>query len=801
MNQASNFNYHSLRARKARFAARISKFTTDSVLLAIVGVLVVSGLALLFLHYSFGLIIVSLAILPYCLHEWVIGELKSLTPNLDVKTLDQTLETELLGKLPEELTPKILLEEASKTVSGKFLMSRMGLSWQFIDYLASSNPDDLKKILDKSLEINLKNNKDAVNGASILFAIISISPDAPALLAHLQLDPDDLYRGVEWFSRLNQLIRWQNSPRKNGGIGRDWSFGFTRALNHYGQNISEQIVRSNVNHVKLESHQAALNYLTEIFGSHGRQNAAIIGPLGSGKTTLLYAFADLLMNGDSKIPDQLKFRQIINLNASSLISSSQRRGDLEELVNHLLIEAYDAKNIILCLDDAELFFEDGVGSVDLSSLLLPVLESGALKIILTMDEQSWLRISVRNPALAANINKYVLQPASEEETMRVMWDQLIILEYSRKVFFMYQALKEAQRLSMRYLYDQAMPGKAVRLLESSSNYADENKVVSSGSVHKAIEATMGVKVSSAANDSDERQKLLQLEDLIHERMINQTRAVKVVSDAIRRARTGVKNEKRPIGTFLFLGPTGVGKTELARSLAAVYFGGEDRMIQIDLNEFSRPDDSYRLIASGVDAPNGLISSVMRQPFSVILLDEIEKAHPQVLATLLQVLDEGVLRDSTNREISFRDTIIVATSNAGSEDIRSRVEAGQQIEQFEQEIQDELIKSNQFRPEFLNRFDEIVVFRPLTQDELMQVIDLLLINLNKTLEYQKIKVLIDDEAKRTLVQRGYDPRLGARPMRRVVQRTVESLIARKLLDGSLAAGQTLVITGQDLDSTT
>jgi ATP-dependent Clp protease ATP-binding subunit ClpA len=267
----------------------------------------------------------------------------------------------------------------------------------------------------------------------------------------------------------------------------------------------------------------------------------------------------------------------------------------------------------------------------------------------------------------------------------------------------------------------------------------------------------------------------------------------VISDALRRARAGVRNQSRPIGTFMFLGPTGVGKTELAKALAAVYFGGEDHLIRLDMNEYVSNDDVARLIADGANNAGSLTAQAMKQPFSVILLDEIEKAHPNVLTTLLQLLDEGILRDIHDREISFRDSIVIATSNAGADRIREHIERGIDIEKFDTQFIDELIDSNQFRPEFLNRFDEIVVFRPLKKNELMQVVDLILKDVNKTLELQKVAVSVSDEAKEYLVDAGYDPRLGARPMRRVVQRAVENTVAKKVLTGEVEAGGVVEIT--------
>lgn len=380
--------------------------------------------------------------------------------------------------------------------------------------------------------------------------------------------------------------------------------------------------------------------------------------------------------------------------------------------------------------------------------------------------------------------------------MIVMQEQVLLLEVRRKVRFSYQALKEAYRLSERYLHELAQPGRAIRLLESAGSYA-ENGIVTMNSVQTAIEKTMDVKVS-VATESDDREKLLNMEQLIHQRMINQKRAVQVVSDALRRARTGVRNENRPIGTFLFLGPTGVGKTELSKALAEVYFGGEGKMVRIDLNEYVRSEDVARLIADGADNPSSLTAQVMKQPFSVVLLDEIEKAAPEVLSTLLQLLDEGILRDIKNREVSFRDAIVIATSNAGADRIREYIERGYDVSQFEAQFTDELINSGQFRPEFLNRFDEIVVFTPLSKPDLMQVVDIILAGVNKTLEPQKITVHVDNDAKVLLVDEGYDPRLGARPMRRIVQKAVENTIAKAMLAGVLTTGGRLEIHKQHIE---
>lgn len=786
------FDYASRRAQLARFSVRFTKLTR-ALLLTTMTALAVVGVGLLLLSEPVGWLLLGLVAWVYMPLVWYRRHLIKL-PAETGERIDQRLEAGVLAELPRELTAKVLAQAVTKSQSGQFMVARFGLAPNFLISASSEAAQSADAIWKYAAELAGPGNQ--VYGAHLMASLVSVQAGFKPLLPHLQLDVEDIVAGARWYEHLDQLIKWHQRPKRTGGIARDWTFGYTPLLARFGLNISEQVIRGGLLHTDLEAHRDIKERMIQTFSSGGRQNVALVGPLGAGKTTLVYAFAEALMAADSSLPKHLKFRQVISLDASALISSASGRGELEELVNALLLEAYKAKNVILCLDNAASFFEEGIGSVDLTNVLLPVIEGGGLRIVLTMDEQRWLKVSARNTALASALNRLSVPPATEEETLRVLQDKLIAIEFTQKVTFMYQALKEAYRLSERYLYDQSQPGKALGLLEAAAGFS-ESGLVTAASVQRAVESTQGVKVG-ASTDAGEKQRLLDMENLIHERMINQTRAVQVVSDALRRARAGVRNEGRPIGTFLFLGPTGVGKTELAKSLAAVYFGGEDRLIRLDLNEFVSADDVRRLIADGADDPHSLSAQVMKQPFSVILLDEIEKAHDSVLATLLQVLDEGVLRDIKGREVSFRDAVIIATSNAGAEQIRHHIEQGEELEQFEDLLTDELISSKQFRPEFLNRFDEIVLFRPLKQQELLQVVDLMIAGTNKTLAHQKITLEVTADAKQKLVELGYDPRLGARPLRRVVQRSVESVIAKRLLDGSAQPGDTITISADDIE---
>ncbi len=787
---APTLKYTSPRAEKARISLSLNGIW-QWLLPAMAIILLLAGIVLLVGGWPLGWLVAGIAFIPAMIRTWYEGELAQLHVSQNPQTIDDLLETEILGRLSAQPTPYELSLILGSTAGGYFFAARLGLSAQFVGQFASHDPKDMLAIWQSALTVQQTTGSKHLSAGVLLAAFIENTPSHDSLLAHLQLSQEDVYAGIRWYHHLHELIAAQQVPRKTGGIARDWSFGWIPLLTRFGQNISQAVGRNGLLSAKLEAHTEAITQLIHSFDGSARQNAVLVGPTGVGKTQIVTSFAEKLLGDDPTVPVKLRFKQLFMLDASALLSAAPRRGELEQLLNRLLSEAYSAKNIIICLEDAQVFFEEGIGSVDISALLLPILSAGRLPIILTMDEQRFLKISQTHPELANTLNRISVGSATQAETIAVMQDQLIMIEFRQKVTFMYQALQEAYRLSERYVHDLAMPGRALKLLETSAAYS-ENGLVTAHSVQQAIEKTMDIKVGVASSDQD-REKLLNLEQLIHQRMINQTHAVSVVSDALRRARSGVRNQDRPIGTFLFLGPTGVGKTELAKALADVYFGGEDRIIRLDMNEFVSQTDVARLIADGAEDPNSLTARAMKQPFSVVLLDEIEKAHPSVLTTLLQLLDEGILRDSKNREVSFRDAIVIATSNAGADRIREYIEQGYDIEKIEDQFVNELITSNQFRPEFLNRFDEIVTFRPLKKDELVQVVDLILVGINKTLALQKVSVDVDQDAKLYLVDAGYDPRLGARPMRRVVQRAVENTVAKQMLTGLVAPGSTIHIT--------
>lgn len=790
------FNHGSTRAQKARFAKQIEKSWLQT-LLAVLSA--GSLLAWLWLVWVEGILAAHwlLAVAAYTALPaiWFEGELKRLPAEKSGKSIDAILERSILGKLPKSPSPKDIAEIVGTDVGGRFYGSRFGISKDFITRLSSGDPKDSEQVWGYAQAMQQKSGEPLMRSAHLFVALLYSMNEYSFYLSQLHLDPEDIEAGLKWQAHIRSVIERFQEKKYHGGIGRDLSFGWAPLLNRYGYNITEQIEAGGLLHREVEGHEEVLTQMMHLLSQRGRRNVTLVGEVGVGKTTLVNALAQRLIENKTNAGD-LSYRQVIALDSATLIAQTKGRGDLENLLIRMFNEAAKAKNVILFLDDAQLFLKEGTGSVDLSSVLLPVLEGGGIRLILALDQQEWLKLSQTNPGLTQLMNRVVVSPLGKEETMRVIEDQILLLEGQHNVTYMYQAITQAYHLAERFVREQEFPGKAIRLLEAASGFPEEKYFITEKSVQQAVEKNFDIKVQ-VASTTEERDTLLNLEGKIHERMINQSRAVQVVSDALRRARAGVRNQQKPIGTFLFLGPTGVGKTELSKALAATYFNGEKNMVRVDLNEYSQAKDVSRLLALPAENAQSLAAQIAKQPFSVVLLDEIEKAHPNVLNVLLQMLDEGVLRDAANKEISFKDAIIIATSNAGAEKIRAHIDAGEQLEQFEDQFVNELINTNIFRPEFLNRFDEIVLFRPLTVAELTQVVDLIVAGINKTLAQQKVSVALTQAAKEFLAEKGYDPRLGARPLRRMVQRSIENIVAKQVLGGKTKPGIVISLDVSDI----
>lgn len=779
---------HAIRAREARLATRIGLLGFR--LLLISGSIALASAALIWFVTSetYALSLVGLAIVCYVPALWWKRHLSVLPPSSNDST--GRLSRDVLARLKPgtALQPQSVWDAINSHWQAIFFMNHLLMPRDFIREQLPTDEASLQNALSMAQQLADENRTHTIELGYVVAGLLSTAPNMSAILTRLKMQPEDILTIARWLGR--NVDDSLFAKRSFGGIGRDWAFGFTPLLDRFGMNISMSIMRQG----------ALFDWLSNSDGVKAIETAfdnntnaiALVGPSGIGKSTSVYALAQRLIEG--KTTNSLAYHQIIGLNATDIVSVARGPGELEQIMISLTNEATRAGHIILFLDDAQLFLGGGPGSFDATQILLSIVQNRSVPMILALSPNEYQRLKTQNAALAGLLTPVVMQELSEPDVMRVLEDVTIGLENRHKVIVAYEAIREAYRLSGRYEQDEAYPGKAIKLLEQAINHSDHG-LVDRRSVELAIEQTRGVKVGTAA--PAEADALLHLEDTIHQRMINQTHAVKVVASALRRARAGVTNPKRPIGSFLFLGPTGVGKTELAKAVAASYFGSESAMIRLDMSEYQQPDDVQRLLSTGNNDASSLLMSVRQQPFSVVLLDEIEKAHPNILNLLLQLLDEGQLTDISGRAASFKDCIIIATSNAGAQTIRERVARGETLESFSQTFNDELIRSGQFKPELLNRFDDMVLFRPLNPDELAQVVGLLVNEVNRTLANQNISVELTASAVAKIVQEANDPLLGARPMRRALQRVVEDVVAQKILRGEANPGDKIILNDTDL----
>ncbi len=782
-------NLNTLRAQKARLSAYVGKvgFEIAVVLVWLFG----AGSVYMFIkngmnnHAGFGLL--ALTLLIFALAIWDKWDLQKFPVNKSRKSLDEILETKLLASFKKgiKITPQSAWQTATKQWQTIFLCNHLLFDAGAIAQLLSDNETDMTVVWQTAQDLMHRANAQQLHGGTLAAALVISSPAVMDYVAKQDLKLQDVIEVYYWLERLNLFL---NQPKPYfGGFGRDWATGFTPTLDRFGQNISRQVELGH-GHFHTLAHADIVNSVIHNLDSG---SVGLVGAAGAGKSSVVYALAERLLRGNDP---SLKYYQIISLNASAILSEA--KDSLERVILALFTEAVDAQNIIIFLDDAELFFNEGTGQFNLSQILLPLLQNRKIKIIAALTPDEFQKLKNTNAELTAHLPTVVVNEPDQPTTMAILEDSALTLEGQNQIVVSFQAVKEAYRLSAQYLQDLAYPGKAIGILEQALPYAND-KLMTAGSVQQAIEKTRGVKVAQA--QGPEADVLLRLEELIHTRMVNQERAVSGVASALRRGRAGVGNPNRPIGSFLFLGPTGVGKTELARSLAAIYFGDVRNMVRLDMSEYQQASDTNRLIDTGNTDNKSLVLQIREQPFCVVLLDEVEKAHTNILNLLLQVLDEGQLNDTAGHATSFKNAIIITTSNAGAVEITQRVGQGDKLEAFEKPLIQELIAGGNFKPELINRFDEIVLFRPLDMPELTQVAKLMLGEVNQTLANQNISVQLTDAALQKVVAAGYDPQFGARPMRRALQKMVEDAVAKKVLTGEAKPGSNITLDVADLSA--
>jgi len=624
------------------------------------------------------------------------------------------------------------------------------------------------------------------------------------VLAEADMTSEDIDHVAAWedfveyeLRKKRQFWRLENLMKKRG-IGKRWAAGYTVNLDRYSVEVSDFIKKQDLS-IHLMAHKKEIYATERILARGGANNVLLVGRPGVGRSSIAYAFAKKATEGRSF--SNLNDKRILELDMQAALAGLDTEGEMLERLNIIFSEAVNAGNVILIIDEIHNFLGStkGPGAINISSVISPYLSSTDFQVIGITNYEGWHKYIENSPSIK---NLFVKVEAAEPtplQTILILEDMVPGLEKQYRTSINYRVLRDIVKLTGQYIQNVPFPEKAIDILTEVLVYAQRKggKKVLSEYVNKIISERVEVPVGLVKEE--ERQKLLALEERIHKRVVDQEEAVKLISQAMRRARAGIKGRKRPIGTFLFLGPTGVGKTETSKALAEAYFGSEKKMIRFDMSEYQQIGSISRLIGLPEKEEPGLLTkAITDNPFSLLLLDEMEKTHPNILNLFLQVFDEGRLTDAFGRRVSFIDSIIISTSNAGAEFIREQVKQGKSLESFKSNLTDYLLKQGIFRPEFLNRFDAVVVFRPLAHEDLVKIAVLMLNNLSKRLqEGMGIRLVINHDLVEKVAKLGYKPEFGARPMRRVIQDKIESRIAKEILEKSLKRGDFIEIKAEEI----
>ncbi|UFJ43410.1 ATP-dependent Clp protease ATP-binding subunit [Brevibacillus humidisoli] len=613
--------------------------------------------------------------------------------------------------------------------------------------------------------------------------------------------------------------------------------------------------------------QKEIERVIQVLSRRTKNNPVLIGEPGVGKTAIAEGLAQKIVNNE--IPETLRDKRVMTLDMGTVVAGTKYRGEFEDRLKKIMDEIRQAGNIILFIDELHTLIGAGgaEGAIDASNILKPALARGELQCVgaTTLDE--YRKYIEKDAALERRFQPINVDEPSAEDAVKILHGLRDRYEAHHRVKITDEAIEQAVKLSDRYITDRYLPDKAIDLIDEAASKVrlqsftvppnlkeletrleevrkEKDAAVQSQEFEEAAalrdqEQKLREELEQTKKDWKERQgklnmevtpediahvvanwtgipvvklkeeeteRLLKMEEILHNRVIGQDEAVKSISRAVRRARAGLKDPKRPIGSFIFLGPTGVGKTELARAIAEALFGDEDAMIRIDMSEYMEKHSTARLVGAppgyvGYDEGGQLTEKVRRKPYSVILLDEIEKAHPDVFNILLQVLDDGRLTDSKGRTVDFRNTVVIMTSNVGANMIRKNTSLGfttgeteKKYQDMKDKVMDEMKRT--FRPEFLNRIDELIVFHSLEQEHIEQIVSLMTEELRKRLREQEIDFRLSEEAKKLLAKEGFDPAYGARPLRRAIQRNIEDRLSEELLKGTIHKGDTVHIDVED-----
>ncbi len=648
------------------------------------------------------------------------------------------------------------------------------------------------------------------------------------------------------------------------------SYNQTPTLNQFGEDLTKKAEEGKLDPVI--GRKQEIERVIEILSRRTKNNPCLIGEPGVGKTAAVEGLAQKIASGD--VPEVLKDKRVVTLDISGMVAGAKYRGDFEERIKKALNEVKKAGDIILFIDEIHTIVGAGAaeGAIDAANILKPLLARGEIQLVGATTLNEYRKFIEKDAALERRFSPVIVNEPSEKDTIQILKGIRDKYEAHHNVKITDEAIEAAVKLSIRYVTDRFLPDKAIDLIDEASSKARLKTYTEPDSLkelQEEIEKTKNEKEEAVLNQKfekaaelrdsekalrekfeeeqskwknkntksivtiteeniaevianwtgipakkiteDENEKLKNLEQELHKRVIGQNEAVEAVSKAIRRGRVGLKDPKRPIGSFLFLGPTGVGKTELSKALAEVLFGDENAMIRLDMSEFMEPHSVSKLIGAppgyvGFDDGGQLTEKIRRKPYSVVLFDEIEKAHPDVMNMLLQILEDGRLTDSQGRTVNFKNTVIIMTSNLGARLITDRKQLGfanqdgkedskKEYEEIKKEVMAELKK--ELRPEFINRIDEIIVFHKLNDTDINQIIDIMLKEVVNRLKEQKYDIEFEPDVKEMVAKEGIDKNFGARPLRRTIQNLVEDKLAEDILDGKLVKGKVNKITKKQL----
>ncbi|HEX2468504.1 MAG TPA: ATP-dependent Clp protease ATP-binding subunit [Solirubrobacterales bacterium] len=717
-----------------------------------------------------------------------------------------------------------------------------------------------KKVLELALREALSLGHNYIGTEHILLGLVR---ENEGVAARILLDFDADSEKIR-----NEVIRMLSGPggrRQGAGAGSGEGKKSSKLLDQFGRNLTKLASEGKLDPVI--GRETEIERIMQILSRRQKNNPVLLGEPGVGKTAIVEGLASRITKGE--VPELLKNRQIYTLDLAALVAGSKYRGEFEERLKKVMKEITQRGDIVLFIDELHNLVGAGAaeGAIDAASILKPALSRGELQTIgaTTLDE--YRKYLERDSALERRFQQIKVDEPSIPDTVQILEGLRERYEDHHKVKITDEALAAAAELADRYISDRFLPDKAIDLIDEAASrmriksmsqppvYRDLEEEIEETRRAKeaAIEAQEFEKAANLrdkerqltnrkreledqweAGDGGERptvgeeeiadivsmwtgipvfklteaetKKLVRMEEELHKRVIGQDVAIEAVSKAIRRSRAGIKDPKRPAGSFIFLGPSGVGKTELARTLAEFLFGDEDAMVRIDMSEYMEKHAVSRLVGSppgyvGYDEGGQLTEAVRRKPYSVLLLDEIEKAHPDVFNILLQILEDGRLTDAQGRTVDFRNTIVIMTSNIGAKDIARNVsfgfgssdETGASYEDMKDRIMGELKKV--FRPEFLNRIDEVIVFHKLTKDEIKEIIDLMITRVRAQVAEHDLQLELSDEAKELLAEKGWDPAMGARPLRRAIQRFIEDPLADEVLrqgPDTIVSGTTVLV---------